>query len=100
MLEPQSNFMNSPLRWFLLVIGAALWFGGQHAVYNLQDDALRLADADMARAAHHQNGDYLNTYHTHLAETRNERFFFQFVKYAGVVLVIISRPFARKKSHL
>ena len=87
--------MNSPLKWFLVVLGAAMWLGGTFAVYHFRDEATRLTEVDIERPDYHI-GDFSRIFNSHLAETRSERIFFNVVEYGGLVLVCFSVQIARK----
>ena len=88
--------MKSPLTWSLFVLGMVLWLGGQSAVYYFRDEVTRLTEADMDRSSYHEKGDLLKIYNSHLADTRGERFFFNFVTIAGICLACCSGQVARK----
>lgn len=78
--------MNLRLRWFLLVLGAAMWFGGMFAVYHFRDEVTRLTEADIERSGYHGKADFSRIYDSHLAQTRGERIFFNVVEVVGIGL--------------
>ena len=90
--------MKSPLKWFLVVLGLALWLGGTFAVYHLRDDAMRRAEADIARVGYHQSGDLLKAYDAHLADTRSERIFFYVVELLGFGVAVFGGQLCRRRA--
>jgi hypothetical protein len=90
--------MRSPLRWFLVVFGLALWSVGTFAVDHLRDDAMSLADADIARVGQYQSGDWLKAYDTHLTETRSERVFFYAVEFIGFGVAVFSFQLSKRRA--
>jgi hypothetical protein len=89
--------MKSSLRWIYVAVGAALWLIGSFAVDHLHDDAMRLAEADLAAGGNYQSGDLLKAYDVHLSDTRGERFFFYVLEFGGFALAVFSGQLAKKK---